>query len=197
MYGKAIYTFAVVLVIALGACFFVLQGASSGGKTYKNSVYKYELTYPSQFDIKEYTDDIASIGIIAKDAVDGRADIRVITAQNEAGQTMQDAVADQLKNLCAADGPSASLSCTTTISTEPFATDNGDTGFVLMLNGELKDIKKGTVTAVPHGPYYVLPLVTSATISKVLVISPPLNQSAAEADKVLIQAIAQSVYFTK
>jgi hypothetical protein len=197
MYGKALYAIAVVIVITLGASFFVFQSSRTDGKTYKNSVNNFELTYPSDLDIKEYDDDMATIGVVSKDAVDGKADIRVITAQGEAGQTMEDAVADQLKNLCAADGPESSLSCTTTLSTEPFATEAGDEGFILMLNGELKQIKSGTVESVPHGPYYVLPLATSATISKVLVIMPPLNRSAAEADGDLIQAIARSVYFRK
>lgn len=197
MYGKVIYAFVVVLIIGLGVSFFVLQDASRTGKTYTNSVYKYELSYPSKFDIKEYADDIAAIGTVTKDAVDAVADVRVITAQGEAGQTMQDAVADQLKNLCAADGPNESLSCTKTLSTEPFTTDHADTGFVLILSGELKDTKSGTVKDVPQGPYYVLPLATSATISRVLVIAPPMNRSAREADKTLIQAIAQSVYLTK
>ncbi len=197
MYGKALYAVAVVIVLTLGTAFFVFQSSRSEGKTYKNSVNNFELTYPADLDVKEYNDDMATIGVVSDDAVDGKADIRVITAQGEAGQTMQDAVADQLKNLCAADGPESSLSCTTTLSTEPFATDSGDEGFILMLNGELKHIKSGTVESVPHGPYYVLPLATSATISKVLVIMPPLNRSSAEADGDLIHAIARSVYFRK
>lgn len=197
MYGKAIYAGAVVLVIALGAAFFVFQSASGAGKVYKNSVNKYELTYPNSLEVKEYTDDITTIGVITNDAVDGRADVRVVTAQGEAGQTMEDAVADQLKNLCAADGPTASLSCTSTISTEPFATDNGEAGFVLMLNAELKNLKTGTVESIPYGPYYVVPLATSATISRVLVVMPPLNLSAREAHAALIKAMAQSVYLSK
>ncbi|MBP9757254.1 MAG: hypothetical protein KBD06_01505 [Candidatus Pacebacteria bacterium] len=197
MYGKAMYAFAVVVVIALGAAFFVWQSSQSAGKIYKNSVHKYELSYPAELDVKEYTDDIATIGIVSDEAVDGRADIRVITAQGEAGQTLQDAVADQLKNLCAADGPTSSLSCTGTLSTEPYATENGDAGFVLMLNAELKDITSGTVENIPYGPYYVLPITTSATISSVLVIMPPLNLSAAQADAELLKAIAESVYLTK
>ena len=197
MYGKTLYALAVAVVLALGAAFFVVQSSSQDGKTYKNSVNAFELTYPSDLDIKEYTDDIATIGHVDNDTVDGLVDVRVITAQGEAGQTMQDAVADQLKNLCAADGPTTTFSCTTTLSTEPFVTDNGDEGFVLLLNGELKHLASSTVESVPHGPYYVLPIATSATISKVLVIMPPLNQSAAEADGDLIQAVAKTVYFSK
>lgn len=197
MYGKTIYALAIVIVLALGASFFVYQGSLQDGKTYKNSVYKFEITYPADLDIREYTDDIATIGTIDGDEIDGKVDVRVITAQGEAGQTMQDAVADQLKNLCAADGPTASFACTTTLSTEPFVTENGDEGFVLLLNGELKHHASSTVESVPHGPYYVLPLATSATISKVLVIMPPLNRSAAEADGDLIQSVAETAYFSR
>ncbi len=197
MYGKTYSALAALIVIALGVAFFVWQTADDADKVYKNGVYGYSLMYPAQFNVKEYTDDIATIGIVSDDAVDGRVDIRVVTAQGEAGQTQQDAVAVQLQNLCAADGPEASFSCTGTLSTEPFTTNLADAGFVLMLKGELKELKTGTVQEVLMGPYYVLTLASSATISKVLVIMPPLNRNASEADAELIRSIAESVHIRK
>lgn len=197
MYGKTLSALAVLVIISLGVVFFVWNTSSSDGKTYANSVYGYTLTYPSSLDIKEYTDDIATIGVVTPEAVDGRADVRVVTAQGEAGQTPQDAVAMQLRNLCAADGPESSFSCTGTMSTEPFTTELGEMGFVLILRGELKNLKSGTMQQIPMGPYYVLTLAHSATISKVLVVMPPLNKNAAEADAALIRGIAESAVIKK
>lgn len=197
MYGKTISALLVLIIIALGVGVFVWQTSRAEGKTYKNSVYGYSIRYPGNYDIKEYTDEIATIGVIAADSVDGRADVRVVTAQGEAGQTPQDAVSVQLQNLCAADGPNASFSCTGTLSTEPFTTELGETGYVLMLKGQLKDLKTNTTTDVPMGPYYVINVATSATISKVLVIMPPLNRNAAEADVQLIRGIAESIQLKK
>ena len=53
MYGKTLYALAVAVVLALGAAFFVVQSSSQDGKTYKNSVNAFELTYPSDRDIDQ------------------------------------------------------------------------------------------------------------------------------------------------
>ncbi len=193
MYGKTLSALLVLIIIALGVVFFVFQVSSPDGKSYKNSVHRYELTFPSRFDVKEYTDDISTFGIVTEDAVEGYAEARVITAQGEPGQTWQDAVAVQLMNLCAADGPTASFSCTDTISLEPFTTADAEQGYALILKGEYRLIASTTSETIPKGPYYMIPLITSATISKVLVIAPPLNLSTAEADGTLVRSIAESV----
>ncbi len=197
MYGKALSALAVLIMIGLTAGFFAWKTSREAGKTYKNTVYGYSLTYPGVLDVKEYSDEETVFGIVSNDAVDGDAEARVLTVQGEVGQTLQDAVAQQLKNYCAADGPNASFSCTDTISTEPYTTADGEMGFVLMLKGQYLNLSTRVSDEVPKGPYYVRLLATSATISKVLVISPPLNQSAADADKSLIRAIAESVRLTK
>ncbi len=195
MYGKTISALIALILIA-GAVTFFAWNTGDHLKTYKNTVHGYSLSYPDDLDVREYGDDNAVFGVISPDMVEGRAEITVLNVQGEAGQTPQDAVAEQLKNSCAADGPEASFSCTTVLSTEPYTTVLGEQGFVLILKGELKDLKTGTVQQIPKGPYYVLTLASSATISKVLVVQPPLNQSTAEADVLLVQSIAQSVRLT-
>ncbi len=198
MYGRTLSALAVLIMIALGVTVFAYQSTQDEGKTYKNSVYGYTLIYPADLDVKEYGEDNAVFGIITDDAVEGRAEVRVITAQGEAGQTLQDAVADQLKNLCAADGPTASFSCTDTTSTEPFTTANAEQGYVLMLKGELvKRESSSTPEVIPMGPYYVVPLSNSATISKVVVVMPPLNQNTSQAHTELVRTIAESVRLTQ
>jgi hypothetical protein len=196
MYGKAVSGLLGLIIIALGIGFFVWQ-SSDHEKTYKNSVYGYALTYPSTLDVKEYTDDTTVFGTVSADAVDAVVEARVVTAQGEAGQTVQDAIAVQLSNFCAADGPESSFSCNGILSTEPYATENGDAGFVLTLKGELKDIKSGTVTIVPTGPYYVLIIASSATISRALVVSPPEHLAPTEINGEVVRAVAESAYLSK
>lgn len=193
MYGKTLSALAVLIIVALGATAFVFQTTPREDTTYTSSVHTFTLSYPASLDVKEYTDDIVTIGIVSENAVDGVAEARVITAQGQAGQSWQDAVADQLKNLCAADGPTTSFSCTDTLSMEPFTTANAEQGFYILLKGELRELSNNTTSDIPKGPYYLIPLQSSATISKVLVISPPLNVNASDADATLVRAIAESV----
>ena len=197
MVGKSFTLIATLIVLTVSAAVLMWNFMRDEDKTYKNTVYGYELNYPRSLDAKEYSDDNVVFGLITKDAVVARAEARVITAQGESGQSLEDAVADQLKNYCTADSPSESFSCADTISTEPFATENGNAGFVLMLKGKLKNISSGAEREIPKGPYYVVTLASSPTISTVLVVSPPLNQTAPDADSHLIKTIAVSTYLTK
>ncbi len=197
MYGKTFSALAALMIMAIGSAFFVWQSAHREGKTYKNSVFGYTLTYPSNLNVKEYTDDDTVFGIVSRDSIDGRAEVRVITVQGEAGQTVHDAVADQLKSLCDANGPNSSFTCSDTISTEQFTTANAEQGYVVMLRGKRKDLRSGIDEDVPMGPYYMITLATTASISKVVVVAPPLNQDNEKADALLIRSMAQSVRVTK
>lgn len=191
MYGKTLSALAVLLIISVGIALFVWSSANES--VYENSVHGYSLVYPDTLDIREYGDENAVIGTIEPDMVQGRAEIRILNVQGEAGQSLHQAVVEQLKNLCAADGPSASFSCTGIISTEPFTTMYGEQGFVLVLKGELKNLETGETEIIPKGPHYVLTIASSAMISKVLVIHPPLNQAQTDADTETIRSIAESV----
>jgi hypothetical protein len=190
MYRMAITLLATLIILAIGISFFVYR---DGARTYTNSVHAFSLLYPHQLDVREYGDDNAVFGNISADTIAASAESRIITVQGQAGQSLDEAVSEQLQNLCAADGPSQSFSCTGMQSSQPFITDSGREGFVIVMKGELKNLETGSANQIPKGPYYIIPLSTSATISKVLVIHPPLNITAAEAEHELLDAIARSV----
>src|SRR5690606_14288721 len=63
-------------------------------------------------------------------------------------------------------------------------------GFVVYLTGELTNFETDEVTIRGKGPFFIFPLTTSATMSKIVVIHPPLNLYASESDSELVRAVA-------
>ncbi|HVV15370.1 MAG TPA: hypothetical protein VHD55_03160 [Candidatus Paceibacterota bacterium] len=161
--------------------------------TYQNTTYGYAVMYPLSLQTKEYTPEDTVFGHIEGDTVDGVAEARVITVEGQAGETLETAITRELTNLCTADGPTGSFSCTGVESSEAFSTDAGGSGVKLYLHGEMTNFAAHATSSVLMGPYYVMLLRTSATASQALVIHPPLNKKAAEADEPTIEAIAKSV----
>ena len=162
-------------------------------KTYENSLHGFSLAYPEELNILEYTPEIATIGTLTEGGIDGVVDIRVETIEGQPDESLTEAAARQLSLLCAADGPTQSFTCTGLKSAVPFVTISGTTGFKIFLHGELTDFTTGSVTEIDKGPYLAFVLSTSATATKVLVIHPPLNQSAEEANRESIESIAKTV----
>lgn len=162
-------------------------------KTYQNEAFGYSLSYPRNFDEQEYSLDNVVFGNVTDESVDGVAEARIITVQGSAGQSFINAVTAEMQNLCAADSPNITFSCTGAEQIQPFTSDSGAEGFVFYLRGELRNLQTSSTTSVGKGPYFAFPLRSGATGSTALVIHPPLNQSADEADSVAIRTIAESV----
>lgn len=160
--------------------------------TYRNDVYEYSVIVPDGLDTKEYLPENVVFGHIEGDSVEGIVEARAMTVRGQAGETFLDAVGRDLANLCAADGPNASISCTGIESSEEFRT-NGLAGTELYLRAELKEFPSGSVTPFAKGPYFVFQRQSSASGSSILVIHAPLNQDADEADAEAIRAVAESL----
>lgn len=161
--------------------------------TYTSDAHGFSLSYPENLSILEYTDDMASIGTLIEGGIDSTADVRAMVLIGEPGESLQDTAARELANLCAADGPTASFSCTGVKSVMPFITNSGMPGFEIYLTGALTDIPSGAVTEVNRGPFYAFVLETGATATKVLIVHAPLNKSIEEADADTIRTIAKTV----
>lgn len=164
---------------------------------YRNADHGYTLSYPADLAILEYTPDMATIGRKTEDGIEGVADVRVAVIEGEPGESFVEAAARDLSELCAADGPRASFSCTGIEHSAPFTAASGAQGLEVYLTGERKDIGTGETAAVQKGPYFVFLMEGGASASKVLVVHAPLNQTADEADADSIRGIAESVTFTK
>lgn len=160
--------------------------------SYTNS-HGFSLAYPATLDKHEYNNEDVVFGHVSGDAVDGVVEVRVVDLAGEPGETLIEAASRELMNLCAADGPQSSFYCTKVERSEPFVTDSGLGGQTIYLHGEMKDLQSGSTTTIEKGPYVVIPLQSGATGSQVVVIHPPLNQSAAEADVATIMKVAKSI----
>src|SRR5690606_11580249 len=79
---------------------------------YENATQGYALSYPSDLAILEYAPDMATIGRPLGGGIDGVVDVRTVTIEGLPGETPAMAAARELANLCAADGPGSSFSCT-------------------------------------------------------------------------------------
>jgi len=189
---KKLFTLLVLIaaVIALGVILSPGDDATTTPnenttQTYHNSVYGYSLIYPRDLQLEEYSPDNASFG--------STAEVRVVSITGTPGTQFIDAVTEHMSMLCAADGPQTSFNCTGAGQVQPFTSDSDVQGFTFYLNGELRNLADNSTTAVGKGPYFAFPLKSSAAGSLVLVVHPPLNQSAGEADSSLIRSIAETV----
>lgn len=160
---------------------------------YNNATYAYSLTYPTELDIREVTAETATIGRLSGTAITSVADVRVLTASGTPGSTLQDAITDEMQTRCDTDGPTESFTCVGVDSTQSFRTLSGEQGFLFYLDGERTNLSTQATSSVSKGPYFAIPLDTSATASSVLVIHAPLSQDASNSDAATIRSIAESV----
>lgn len=195
-------TIAIIALVAVAVRLYErdaseLPAPVSEAKEYRNSEHGYTLTYPGDLDILEYTADMATIGHLIDGGIDGVVDVRVAVILGEPGESFIEAATRNLANLCAADGPDASFSCTGVERSAPFVSRAGVIGYEAYLTGALRTLSTDTVETVRKGPYYAFLMEGDAGASKILVVHAPLNQSAQEADAATIQSVAESVTFTE
>lgn len=163
---------------------------------YANEEFGYSVSYPDTLTVREYAGGNAAFGTEDGDMFTGAAEVRFITISATPGDTLQEAAARELANLCAADSTTESFSCTGLDRILPFSTNSGLSGYELYLTGELRNLASGAKTPYRKGPYYVFPLSVSATAGSAIVVHAPLNQTAEEADAATIREIAKSLTVT-
>lgn len=162
-------------------------------RTYQNAEFGYAVSYPARLTYREYSGGNVMFGTEDEEVMNGVAEVRVVTISANEGEDLQTAAARELQNLCAADGPTASFSCTGVERVQPFRTDTGTQGYMLYLRGELRDFATDEVTTSLKGPYIVFPLEVRATGGRAIIVHAPLAQSAENADAATIQDIARTL----
>jgi hypothetical protein len=125
--------------------------------------------------------------------MNGVVEVRVVNVEAQRGETFIDAATRELQNLCAADGTNSTYSCTGVEKVAPFKTKSGLAGFSLYLKGELTNLKTKSKTQVGKGPFFLFAAKSGATGSRIIVVHPPLNQSAAESDSVAVRSVAETL----
>lgn len=166
---------------------------SEGTTSYTNLEYGFSFSFPNTLSVLSYTPEIATIGTPIEDGIEGIAEVRVIATESTDVATSFSELTQQLINLCAADGPNASLSCIGLSSDDEFTTTTGVSGSKLILSGEYRTFSPETHTPIKKGPYLVFVLSQTATSTTYVVIHAPLNQELLEADSTIIEAIAASL----
>lgn len=161
--------------------------------TYANMTYGYAVNYPADLQVREYTSDNVVFGKIDGEMVNAYTEIRIIKLENTVNKSFQEKVVDKLKELCTADSPESSFSCTSAETITPIKTISGLDGYAIYLDGELKNKIRNEISKVRKGPYYVFDIKTSTNDSSVVVIHTPLNQTAEQAHESIITSIAQSI----
>jgi len=169
---------------------------TSTTKEFRNTDHGYALSYPEDLDLVEFTDDMASIGHLIEGGVASVAEVRVAIIQGNPGESFVDAARRNLADLCSADGPEASFSCTGLKSGLPFQTTSGEQGYEIYLEGELRTLATGSVEKAERGPFYVFLIEGDAGASKVLIVHAPLNLPTVEVAVDVIRTIAKSVSFS-
>ncbi len=161
MYGKSLTALCVLIVISIGAAIFTVRSQPEN-KTYRNSVHHFSLEYAPPYEARELGDEEI---LIRGDA--GAIHVRVLMVQGEPGASLSDSVSIALRGLCAGESD-ARTSCGDTSTIEPYATRFGDEGFVIRLLDTTS--QAGNASHAYTGPYYVVPLSSSATASKVVAV---------------------------
>lgn len=161
--------------------------------TYVSEEYGYTLDYPANLTLREYSPGNVVFGAESGEEMSGVVEVRVVDIPATPGQSLQEAATLQLQALCAADSPDATFSCPRVDQVQPFVSRSGIQGYVVYLTGEMRMSASGDALTIGKGPFFVLPLGSSATGSRVLVVHPPLNQTADDADAAAIRSVAESV----
>jgi hypothetical protein len=192
-----------VIIFAGAAAYLYLERSDAPLETptasasYISGEFGYSLSYPADLTYREYAGGDVVFGREEGESMNAVAEVRILTVAGAPGQSFIDTVGAELATLCAADGPDTSFSCTGVEEVGPFTTASGLSGNLLYLAGSLTILATGEVTSVRKGPYFIIPLSTGATASRVLVVHAPLTQSAEMADAATIRAIAESVSCTQ
>lgn len=185
---------------AAGAALFLAGCTAEGGlddaRRYESAVHGFSFTIPAGLDLREYQPEALAIGApAAQEGFESRADIRVYQAGADLGFTDFETFAlTSLRNICAADGPGVSISCTRVQLAQPFAAEAGE-GQIFYLERIRADLATGQRAIDGFGPIFLFDISPSATRAQwmALAVQPPANLAQAAVDSPLLRALAGSL----
>jgi hypothetical protein len=172
--------------------------AENGTTVYNNPTYGYSLNVPAGYETLEYTAEIVAVGTPIEDGFDAVANVEVMTPFEDVGeQTFEEFVFNRAMNLCAADGPGMSISCTAVESTEPFETVAGQQGTLFYLTEEQRNLETDEVQTGSKGPFIALDISEQLPEESyaALLIYPAIPLAPDEVDAGLLRNMASSVEF--
>ncbi len=167
---------------------------------YINAAYGYRFNVPAGYEAMEYTDDMVAVGTPIEGGFDAVANVDLVTPFDDSEeQTFEDLVFTRAMNLCAADGPGMSISCTTVEQTESFETAAGQEGILFYLTEEQHNFETDEVQTSSKGPFIVLDISDQLPEESyaALLIYPAIPLAPDEVDADLLRGIAASVEFER
>lgn len=158
-------TIAAILIVFAVFAFFAWQHTKSdlripeGVHGYESDIYRFSFEAPARYDIKTYTDQSIAIGERTGDGgFKSVSEVIIIEAGDDPYLSFMAYIESQLTNMCAADGPEQSRSCTAVVSSEPFTAEGGLPGTKYVLMEETRTLADDSVTEREVGPFYVFDL---------------------------------------
>ncbi|HUO50091.1 MAG TPA: hypothetical protein VMU25_00755 [Candidatus Paceibacterota bacterium] len=183
----------VVAVAALGLWYYehqnsaaVAAGVIAGPSAkYTSTQFRYAFSYPSKYQAHELEPEFVTIGQMQNGSVEGVANVAVLHAQKSEPLPSSEAFIRLVAGLaCSQNSAGSAVNCTTVAQSTPFSTQSGLSGEALYFNSN----------AGKRGPFYAFDI--SSTIPNeyaVLLVYPPAQLAQNDADRTLLQNIAQSV----
>ncbi len=124
----------------------------------------FSFTYPRIFHLDEYAIDVATLGKPFGDTFTPL--VEVVRYESDPDVTLpatySDFIQKQAENLCGADGPRESITCTSAVA-KPYTSPKGLVGKELTLTLVRKNLKTATTTSIDYGPFYVFNMTPQPT----------------------------------
>ncbi|OHA59234.1 MAG: hypothetical protein A2589_03425 [Candidatus Vogelbacteria bacterium RIFOXYD1_FULL_46_19] len=153
MSKKLIIGVLLVVIVLLGLTLWL--GSSGAGETYQSTVYGYTFSYPADYELVEYQPSSLALGRRQGEEFEALVNVRLYTAGAAVGfNSYNDFVTDQLRNMCAADGPTETLYCTDIVERDSFMTDENFLGERLIWNRVHENFESGEALNDQWGPVY-------------------------------------------
>ena len=164
-------------------------------KVYTSKTYKFSFSYPSMYEVMEYTPEHISVGNKTSLGFDSLVDIAFILSEPDTQSTFEEFALDEARLLCDADGPNESLSCPEIKDLKSFTTGKLVDGNEFYTITQLKNLRTGTIVKGTKGPFIALNVTDLAPRMSVLLISNPIVRDVTTDSTNFVEAIARSIQF--
>ena len=166
--------------------------------SYRNDTYGYSFSYPSTYDLREYTPEYVSLGHMTANGFDALVAVGIAQsgALEEYGN-FEEYLFETGQALCAADGSAGHVECDRIERTDAFPSAAGLSGTAVYLH--LVDTRSGTTSSMIFGPLYAFNIAANTPGSKfsVLIIYPPVVHAKEQISAALAKGIADSLMIEK
>lgn len=167
---------------------------------FTSETYGFTFLYPRVYAVKAYTPKIIEVGApMGEEAFDSVAGVAVVTDADYEAESFDAMVRTYILNLCAADGPTGSVTCDAVSSEAPYVSAAGLSGTEYMLDKVTHSFKSGTSSHEAFGPIFAFNISANVREGRfaALVVHPPRAISPAASSTAVTRMIASSLRIDK